>query len=96
MVTLSKEFILEVVESLGTSRRDLTVIEAAEHFGRSPSTIRSWIGQGHMRAYKLRGRQLRITAAAVAEFEENERAGKRAAKVSPHSKVAHLGAWRSA
>jgi excisionase family DNA binding protein len=94
--TLSKEFILEVVGSVAVGQRDLTVVEVAGRFGRSESTIRSWISQGALRAYRLRGRAWRIPPSAIADFEAAEMLGREAKEVSRPHDVADLSAWRSA
>jgi excisionase family DNA binding protein len=51
---------------------DLTVPEAAEILGRRPSTVRGWCASGELRAYKLRGREYRITREALREFQDQE------------------------
>ena len=53
--------------------QDLTVQEVGELFHRSPVTIRSWIRDGRLRAYRLQGREYRITTSALKDFQEDER-----------------------
>jgi len=53
---------------------DLTIAQVAERFGRAASTIRGWIASGHLGgAYHFRGRELRIPASAVLDFEARQR-----------------------
>lgn len=53
---------------------DLTVAQVAARFGRKPSTVRGWIASGSLTgAYQFRGRELRIPAAAVLDFEARQR-----------------------
>ena len=48
----------------------------AKFFGRSPSTIRTWIRAGRLEAYRFRGSEYRITHAALEEFQDQERNGR--------------------
>ena len=73
--------------------RDLTVAQVAERTGRRPGTVRDWIRQERLRAYRFRGREYRVTEAALQEFLETERAGKRASKSS--NGTPDLGSWRT-
>ena len=53
---------------------DLTVAQVAARFGRAPSTVRGWIAAGDLLgAYHFRGRELRIPAASVLDFEARQR-----------------------
>jgi len=54
---------------------DLTVAEVGKLFNRSPATIRAWIRAGRLEAYPFRGREYRITHAALEEFQGQERNG---------------------
>ena len=82
-ITLSADVLLEALGShpgpAASSREtcpDLTVEETGRRFGRAPSTIRAWISAGRLRGcYRLRGREWRVPAAALAAFEEAERRG---------------------
>jgi excisionase family DNA binding protein len=51
---------------------DLTVQEIAEIVGRRPSTVRGWCAAGELRAYRFRGREWRIPATALREFQDRE------------------------
>jgi excisionase family DNA binding protein len=51
---------------------DLTVPEAAEIVNRKPSTVRAWCQSGDLRAYKLQGREYRITRDALREFQDRQ------------------------
>ena len=55
--------------------QDLTVEEVGEFFHRSPVTIRGWIRDGRLRAYLFQGREYRVTALALEEFQQNQRLG---------------------
>ena len=77
----------------GPSGADLTVPELAKRFGRAASTIRSWLESGALRGYKLRGREWRVSAAAIAEFQVVEREG-RPRKPTSQRGVTRLDAWR--
>ena len=94
-VSIPREWLLEAVAEQGTGAADLTVAQVAARYGRCESTIRSWISQHFLRAYKLRGRQLRIPHSAIAEFEEAERGGIRRAPRGEKG-VSDLSAWRRA
>lgn len=93
-LTLPREVLLEALGEVGgtTDAGDLTVAQVAERFGRCESTVRSWLTAGLLRGYRLRGREWRIPAAALAEFEQAERAGRGAEAGAGGS--ADLGAWR--
>ena len=54
---------------------DYTAAQVAGIFQRSPQTVRDWINARRLRAYKLNGREYRITRAAVDEFLEQQRNG---------------------
>jgi excisionase family DNA binding protein len=71
---------------------DLTVAQVAARFDRSDQTVRDWIKQGRLRAYKLNDREYRITPAALVEFEEQQRSGRKETVAS--RRRADLGAWR--
>jgi excisionase family DNA binding protein len=47
---------------------DLTVADVAEIFGRGPETVRRWIRDGHLRAYRL-GKEYRVPRVALADFQ---------------------------
>ena len=65
-IILSVEQIREWVDACGKGfETDMTVGEVAERFARSPITVRSWIRDGRLRAYRMRGREYRITQSAL-------------------------------
>ncbi len=53
--------------------QDLTVEEVGKFFDRSPVTIRTWIRDGRLRAYRFQGREYRVCESALEEFQEKER-----------------------
>lgn len=55
---------------------DLTVEEVAEHFKRSPSTVRGWLGRGELEGYKLNRKSWRVTRMALREYEQLQREGR--------------------
>jgi excisionase family DNA binding protein len=65
---------------------DLDVQAVADLLGRKASTVRSWCASGRLRGYRLNSREWRVTPAALAAFQEQQRGD---APVS-------LGAWRKA
>jgi excisionase family DNA binding protein len=91
-LTLTRDAILELaaVESghaETVAAADLTVAELAARFHRSPSTIREWCEHGRFEgAYKLNGRDWRVSQAAADAFLAQQRG---------ESPVAQLGAWRA-
>lgn len=90
-VSITREDLLEALAGSGAA--DLTVGQVAARFGRALSTVRSWLEQGLLRGYRLRGREWRIPLAAVAEFEQREREG-RPRKPTSQRGVTRLDAWR--
>jgi hypothetical protein len=81
---------------------DLTVEQAAEKFRNgkfrcSQSTVRTWCAQGLLPgAYRRRGREWRIPAAAIVEMQrrESERATAERRASATNQTPADLGAWR--
>ena len=72
-----------------TPQADFTVGELALRFHRSPSTIRDWCEHGRLEgAYKLNGRDWRISQAAVDAFLALQRQEHQVAPLS-------LSAWRA-
>lgn len=74
------------------SAADLTVAQIAERFNRKPQTVRDWITSGKLRGYRFNGREYRVTAAALAEFEEERRNGEPARRSSANTP--DLSTWR--
>ena len=56
--------------------QDLTVEEVGKFFHRSPITIRTWIRAGRLEAYHFRGKEYRITRAALEDFQDQQRNGR--------------------
>ena len=74
---------------------DLTVEEIGEQLNRAPNTVRNWIRAGDLRAYRF-GKEYRCTRAALEEFIQAQRDGKReiAGNRGTAGKPADLGRWR--
>jgi len=94
-VTLTRDGLLELAAVAGgrveetAPRADLTIGELALRFHRSPSTIRDWCEHGRLEgAYKLNGRDWRISQAAVDAFLALQRQEHQVAPLS-------LSAWRA-
>ena len=71
-VTLSRETLAEWIDAAARTpdvEPDMTVEDVASLFDRSPVTVREWCRDGKLRAYRLNGREYRIPAEAVAEFQ---------------------------
>jgi excisionase family DNA binding protein len=74
---------------------DLTVEQVGERLGRRPGTVRDWIRAGKLRAYKLRGREYRITEQALGEFLDAERQGSTSPQRAAPGAAADLSSWRT-
>jgi excisionase family DNA binding protein len=73
---------------------DYTVAQVADMFQRAAQTVRDWIKSGRLRAYKLNGREYRITRAAVEAYLEQQRNGEPDTRPKGQASTADLGAWR--
>ena len=75
MISLPVDAVREWLNENGTGGldQDLTVEDVAVFFNRSPVTIRTWIRDGRLRAYRFQGREYRITESAVEEFRQRQR-----------------------
>ena len=73
-VILSVETLLELLEESGPGGfdPDWTVKDVAELYGKTPCTITSWIRAGDLRAYKLNGKEYRVSAEALEEFRAKQ------------------------
>lgn len=69
---------------------DLTVKQVAAHFERKPQTVLDWIKKGELRAYLFKGREYRITPAALEEFTQAQRSS----KPRKHIGRSELTSWR--
>lgn len=85
--------ILAGLEPAAESRLvDRTCAQAGQLLGRKPSTIRAWCELGQLPgAYKLRGREWRIPAAAIAGLSPSR---PQAALESPSPPSLDLSGWR--
>ena len=64
-----------LAENGGGLDHDLTVAEVGKRFQRSSVTIRGWIRDGRLRAYRFHGREYRVCESALEEFQQKERGG---------------------
>jgi hypothetical protein len=97
-VPVPRETLLELlagraggVAAHGGPPADLTVADLCTWFRRKPSAVRAWLERGDFpEAYKLKGRDWRVPAAAVEAFRANQArdVGERAPAEGD------LGAWR--
>ena len=80
-------------DSPGTDRL-LTLEEAGNIVGRSPSTVRTWLNTGQLDGFKLNGRAWGIPERALHEFIENQQSGGHEPPAIRSSASADLGGWR--
>ena len=84
-VTLPVAFLRALLDAEGDEPgmgRLLTLAEAGEVVGRSPSTIRTWLNTGRLDGFKLNARSWRVRESALQNFIQQQEAGDRgAAKV---------------
>jgi excisionase family DNA binding protein len=104
-VPVPREWLLDLLDGSGgeaPAGPDYTVAEVAARFGRATSTVRTWILAGELRAYRLRGREHRITPQALQEFEARQRTvkpedtGQHVGRLRPRGRAVDLGAYRNA
>ena len=96
-VTLSVEWLRGQLAEEGEQGvgRLLTLEEAGEIVGRSPSTIRTWANGGQLNgAFKLQGRSWRIPEATVQRFIERQQSGEHELPMVARSGPVDLGDWR--
>ncbi len=79
---------------------DLTVAEVAELLHRAPGTVRGWCATGELPgAYRFRGREWRIPAAAMEALQqgqgEEHTAQRNSARYAQSAPEADWGTWRS-
>ena len=98
-VPVPREWLIELLAGSpepepATPPADLTVDEVARRFGRHPSTVRGWIAQGVLPgAYRFRGHEWRVPAAALVAFEETSRRGTPVATTG-RTPVVNISDWR--
>jgi len=64
----------ETAQASSTALVDLTIQDLAKMFGKRPSTVRAWAERGDFAgAYKLHGKEWRVPADSVREFQELQR-----------------------
>ena len=64
---------------------DLTVEQVAHILNRKPSTVRGWCNSGQLSAYRLNGREYRVTSQSLESYQSGQRGGQ------PRG----LGAWKT-
>ena len=63
-----------VIQAPSTALVDLTIPDLAQMFGKRPSTVRAWVERGDFAAaYKLHGKEWRVPADSVRQFQEQQR-----------------------
>ncbi len=70
---------------------DLSTAEIARMFGKSPQTVRDWIGKGLLDAYRFRGHEWRVTPEGLEKFKREQREPLKLEVVKP---APDLSAWR--
>ncbi len=60
-------------------------------YGKSPQTVRRWIGKGFLGAYRFQGREWRVTPESLQKFIDEQRQPLKPKIVRPE-----LGTWRKA
>jgi excisionase family DNA binding protein len=82
-------------ETAAEAIADLSVEEVASLMKRKPSTVRGWCASGALEAYRLQGRDWRVTRASLRAFQDRQRP----ARTTPSKRrrdVVDLGGWRAA
>jgi excisionase family DNA binding protein len=80
-VTLTRADLMALLEDSDAEPRpvnvlaDLRVQEVAHSIGRSPSTVRGWLGDGSLRGYKLNRREWRVPRSALRDYLDQQRTG---------------------
>ncbi len=72
---------------------DLSTADIATMFGKSPQTVRDWIGNELLDAYRFQGHEWRVTPESLQKFIREQREPLKLEVVSPEP---NLGAWREA
>jgi hypothetical protein len=99
-VPVPREILLELLASRAGSVQpsamppaDLTVADLCARFSRKPSAVRAWLERGDFEgAYKLKGRDWRVPAAAADRFQADQVGG--AGAKTQDVEIGDLGAWR--
>lgn len=95
-VTLTRADLMQLLEGdpnpfPANAPRDLTVEDVAEAMGRAASTVRGWLIAGHLRGYKLNGRDWRVPRSALREYLDRQ--GANPDPLAPAGEV-DISAWR--
>lgn len=84
------------IQPCQSDARDLSVDEVADIVKRRPSTVRGWCSSGQISAYRLNGREWRITRTALDTFLDGQRAPHDGEPTRTRRVAApNIGAWRS-
>ena len=75
--------------------RLLTLEEAGEFVGRSPSTVRTWLNTSRLDGFKLNGRTWRIRESALRSFIERQESGEHEPPTIRSPRSVELGDWRN-
>ena len=97
-VSLPVTWLRDLLDAEGDSPgmgRLLTLEEAGEIVGRSPSTVRTWLNTGRLDGFKLNGRTWRIRESALRSFIERQECGKHEPPTIRGSRSVELGDWRN-
>ena len=96
-VTLSVAFLSRLIEAEAAESgmgRLLTLEEAGDIVGRSPSTVRTWLNTGQLDGFKLNARSWRIRESALRTFIERQESGGHEPPTVRNSGSVHISAWR--
>ena len=96
-VTLPVVFLSRLIEAEAAESglgRLLTLQEAGEIVGRSPSTVRTWLNTGQLDGFKLNDRAWRIRESALRTFIEWQESGEHEPPTVKSEGPVDLSSWR--
>ncbi len=91
-VSLIRSWLVQSVPADPDHHADMTVADVAAMLDRSPQTVRAWIRHGDLDAYRLRGREYRVTRGALEAFLAHQR-NRAAPRSSTHSSGDSRRTW---
>jgi excisionase family DNA binding protein len=97
-VSLPVTWMRDLLDAEGDSPgmgRLLTLKEAGEVVGRSPSTVRTWLNTSRLAGFKLNGRTWRIRESALRSFIERQESGEHEPPTIRSYGSVELGDWRN-